>query len=282
MSSPPRWHSLYLPANETIAAALREALSAAGFAAYHPFGLMPGRAYTRRALLFAAPPRDGWTRVLIAPESDPLMRDAAWLQSVSSTLGAIPLLSAILNGDRAAIEAFHEGVAADPSAAFAAYADEMLLRGSLSGVIAPPPDTTPAQPTMLAVPIDQLPGNMQALAGRVDPRQAEKMIARMTGQAAKRIGAGDEADAARALLAEDAAPDWASTDGRRLRAFLAALMPNDADPRQPAFTAVRDAYALHERRRRRPNAIALPGDAEAMRAVPDALAYTPVYAGKNE
>ena len=50
--------------------------------------------------------------------------------------------------------------------------------------------------------------------------------------------------------------------------------------RDPDFVTLRDAYALHERRRRSPKATLYPGDAETLAAVPDALAYTPIYAGK--
>jgi hypothetical protein len=52
------------------------------------------------------------------------------------------------------------------------------------------------------------------------------------------------------------------------------------DWRDPDFVTLRDAYALHKRRERSPNATLYPGDAEALAAVPDALTYTPVYAGK--
>jgi hypothetical protein len=50
----------------------------------------------------------------------------------------------------------------------------------------------------------------------------------------------------------------------------------------PDFVALRDAYQLHERRRRNPNAMLYPGDAEAMAAVPNALDYAVVYAGKGK
>ncbi|MBL8157537.1 MAG: hypothetical protein JNM70_25480, partial [Anaerolineae bacterium] len=44
---------------------------------------------------------------------------------------------------------------------------------------------------------------------------------------------------------------------------------------------LRDAYQLHSRRQRNPNARAYPGDEAVMAAVPDALMYTPVYGGAD-
>jgi hypothetical protein len=54
-----------------------------------------------------------------------------------------------------------------------------------------------------------------------------------------------------------------------------------SDWQEPDFVTLRDAYQLHERRRRNPNAPLYPGDAEAMEAVSDALDYIVLYAGKG-
>ena len=74
-------------------------------------------------------------------------------------------------------------------------------------------------------------------------------------------------------------PDWDSAGGKRIRA-LADLLTLPSDWREPDFVALRDAYQLHDRKRRNPNATLYPGDAEAMSKVPHALNFTPVYAGK--
>jgi hypothetical protein len=50
--------------------------------------------------------------------------------------------------------------------------------------------------------------------------------------------------------------------------------------REPDFPTLRTAYWLHLRRRTQPNAPLLPGDDNALRRVPDALSYTPLYGGK--
>jgi hypothetical protein len=104
-------------------------------------------------------------------------------------------------------------------------------------------------------------------------QQANKMFARLSGDLLKK--AGGDANAA-ALLKN--AVDWNSVGGQRLTAFMACLnVPEDW--REPDFVTLRDAYQLHLRRQRLPNARLYPGDAEAMAKVLDALEYTPVYAG---
>ena len=49
----------------------------------------------------------------------------------------------------------------------------------------------------------------------------------------------------------------------------------------PDFVPLRDAYQVLSRLKRRPNATLYAGDQEAMDAVPNALEYRPVYAGKG-
>jgi hypothetical protein len=104
------------------------------------------------------------------------------------------------------------------------------------------------------------------------------MFNRLTGTLMKKVG-GDS-DRARALIAGEGTPDWNSNGGQRIQALLNSLtLPTGW--REPDFVALRDAYALHERRRRNPNARLYPGDEATMAKVPDALKYLPVYGGRN-
>jgi hypothetical protein len=50
----------------------------------------------------------------------------------------------------------------------------------------------------------------------------------------------------------------------------------------PGFAELRDAYALARRRQRRPEAAPLPGDADTLARVPDALACHLLYAAKGQ
>ena len=86
-------------------------------------------------------------------------------------------------------------------------------------------------------------------------------------------------DQAQALVRGDGA-DWDSIPGRRLRA-VAALLSIPEDWRTPPYEDVREAYHVARLLARNPKAKLLPGEREALAAVPDAIQYTPVYVGKS-
>lgn len=245
--------SLYLPGAADIAEPIRAALAALGYASFDPFGLIPGKAYPQAVRLFVAPSRGGWTRVLGAP-------DPALLPTLSHTA---PCLLVELDGADAHIEAYAGGATASPETAFAAYlrSPDCLEREA---------HPTGNRPALGGVALDALPDDVRALAKTVDLRQAESMFARMSGSLAAKAG-GDPGD----LLRQ---PEWDSAGGRKIRILMDCL--DIPGWQTPDFVTLRDAYALHKRRQRSPNATLYPGDAEALAAVPDALAYTPIYAGK--
>lgn len=250
--------SLYLPGADSIAASVTEsiwsALTAFGYQFFDPFGLIPGKAYPHAVRLFVAPPRGGWTRVLGSP-------DPALLPPLSQIA---PCLLVELDSADARIEAYANGAPASPETAFAAYlrSPDCLERESTAGT---------TSPTLGGVSLDALPNDVQALARNVDLRQAQSMFARLSGNLAAKTS-GDAGD----LLRQ---PDWDSASGRKIRTLMDCL----SIPiwQTPDFVTLRDAYALHKRRQRSPNATLYPGDADALAAVPDALAYTPIYAGKT-
>lgn len=269
----PIWSSLYCRCDDSsaVAQSLRDSLMAAGYTPVNPFGLIPGKTYPQMVRLFVAPPLDGWVRVVGLP--DPMSLPPL------SRLGVC--VSLALAGETAAIAIYAGGQAAGAAALLpfrrAGCVVEELQR-ILSGNVgahggAPLPSQT-------GFPLDALPADLQSLAGQVNPAQAQKLFARLSGQMLNRAGAGGEADAARALLANEGAPDWNSAGGQQIRALTACLNVPD-NWREPDFTALRDAYQLHERRRRLPNARLYPGDAESMSRVPDALAYQVVYGGRD-
>jgi hypothetical protein len=262
------WHSLYGLNSEAsaLAAQLAEAAVAAGYAAYNPFGLMPARSYKRTLRLFVAPQGD-WTRVIGEI-------DAALLPVISRTT---PLLWLGLAGSEATIAAWSEGEAIDV-AAFAArwlpHADVRAVERAWHDA----PLTLVKGKRESALPVQILPVNIQDMAEGVDAAQASKMFERISGDLMKKVG-GSASDA-RALLQQPDAPDWASAGAARVRAMAAALhLPDDWDT--PDFVTLRDAYQVAARRQRKPDAPLYPGDGEALAAVPNALAYTPVFYGKD-
>lgn len=262
------WHSLYSPSSdqEGLAAALRAALTVQGFTLYDPFQMLaPGQAYSRSVRVFVAPARDGWTRVLGALET-PL------IESLSQTTLC---LSAALDGDRAQIAVYAQGVPADPVAALAPHlrADYTpdALRRALAGETISGAHAIRAGDTF---PMDVLPESMREQARGLNPKAINAMFGKLMKKVNRQLGT--DARAGMALIGGGA--DWDSRGGRMLQAAMACLTVPD-DWRVPDFVSVRDAYQLHRRRQQRPNALLYPGDADAMQNVPDALQYIPVYAG---
>lgn len=243
------WCSLYLPCDANpVIDTLAAALTALGYQAFNPFGLIPGKAYPQAVRLFVAPAKQGWTRVIGTP-------DPALLPPLSQIA---PCLWLELDGADAHITAYQQGAEVTPEAAF-----------TLDPACLDQPSSAAADANVGGVPLEALPDDVQALAQKVDLRQAGKLFDKMNADVARKVS-GDPGD----LLRQ---PDWNSAGGQRIRALLTCLGLDQ----QPNFVTLRDAYALHERRRRSPNARLYPGDAEALAAVPDALTYTPIYAGKT-
>ena len=235
------WYSLYLPCVDNVAETLRDALKALGYQFYDPFGLMPGKAYPQAVRLFVAPAREGWTRILGEPEANllaPLSRFA-------------PCLLIQLDGPNATISAYQSGAKTGPSEAIGGYAaNPDCIQQALDITMA---STSEA---LGGVALDMLPGDVQNLAQNVDLKQASKMFNRLSGNLAPKSG-GDAS--ASDLLRQ---PEWNSVGGARITALMNCLPISNW--RDPDFVTLRDAYALHERRRRSPKATLYPGDAETM------------------
>lgn len=262
------WNSLFCPFEdaEAIIRALQDSLTASGYELYNPFTAFPGKSYSQTIRLFVAPASAGWTRVLGASEE-------AQLRAVSALA---PCLYLQLDGADAAIIVYKDG----QPAALDELAPYTRAGANLTQAMNNPDSISIVSSGAAkgdGLPFDSLPADIQAMASGVDKGAAEKMFNRLSGQLMKKVG-GD--DSAKSLLSNEGAPDWNSVGGKQIRALMAALTVPD-NWREPDFTALRDAYPLHERRRSNPNARLYPGDDAIMNAVPDALAYTPVYGGKN-
>lgn len=270
------WYSLYLPSDNTstIETTLAAALARHAYTPYDPFDTFtPGAIYARSVKLFLAPPREGWTRILVSPDA-PL--DAELLPPLSQVA---PVLSVVLTKADATLTAYHAGDASTPGDAFAAYLRTGSTPDDLRRALTLTTESTTKQADHDKLPpLDVLPDDVQQMAASLNPRQVNRLFGRMMRQVNRMVGA-DKAAEARALL--HAAPDWDSAGGRRIRAVIACLtLPEGWHT--PDFVSLRDAYRLHLRRATRPDAPSLPGDEDAMAQVPDALDYIPVYAGKTQ
>ena len=102
---------------------------------------------------------------------------------------------------------------------------------------------------------------------------------RLTGNLLKKADSDERTAASARELIQP--PDWNSPGARRLHALVGCLTlpPNWRDP---DFVTLRDAYQLHARRQRKPDARLYPGDEEIMARVPNALDYIPVYGGRDD
>lgn len=260
------WDSLFFPSAESadVAAALRQALSALGYTAFDPFAPPPGRSYTRAVRLFVAPQTGGWVRVIGAVDRRALAALAA--DSLCLELG--------LAGDKARISVWAGGNEVEPIDALQPH----TRPGSSLSAVLTYNTSTGGTPVVSDTLLPTLPPDVRPLADQVDLSQAQGMLSRFSSRLLKRAGADDSAEAAARALVAEAAPDWNSPGGQRICALMSALTVPDSW-REPDFVTLRDAYQLHLRRQRSPAARLYPGDAEALARVPDALAYTPVYAG---
>jgi hypothetical protein len=232
---------------------------------------MPGLSYPIAIKAFAAPFDLGGWRAVIA-SADPI--PSAVIASAAEALSAAALHLALGADERAEIAWFN----GDPPPELARIVDGDPPTIERFAVPAPAPAS---EAPILALPVDALPEDARSalVTGQIDRTQAEKLFAKVSGAVAGKPGGGGDAEAAKKLL-QSAQIDWESGGGRRIRAALGLIGVGGALS-LPDFISLRDAYALRARRQRKPDAPLYPGDAEAMAAVPDALAYAPIFAGRR-
>ncbi len=234
-----------LPQDETVAAVQR-AWAAHGWTPIDPFAGY-GRPAPQAMRAFAAPAQAGWTRVLCERLPD---------EALLCALAAEVTLLAVQIEDGQAAVWLGRGGALSP-----------LPLPALESQPAPRPVESPLQTA--------LPADMQAL--NTHPGAAGKLFARLSDSLLGKAGGTDQRAAALALLAADDV--WSGPAGRQVAAVLRGQ--GVAGWETPGFAELRDAYALARRRQRRPEAAPLPGDADTLARVPDALACHLLYAAKG-
>lgn len=264
------WHNLYLPTENTqaIITTLRDTLTAQDYTLYDPFGTVIGKSYRDRVRLFVTPSHHQWTRILGTPTTH-------LLQNVSQIAPCLSL--AIMSSSETEITVYENGVPVNPHHSLTPYLAEHRTTDDLQGVLNGTLVEDGARTTE-DFPMDILPDDLQEQAQNLNPKHINKMFSKLMKRVNKRIGNSD-ADAARALL--QSGVDWATPAGRQVRTLLDILNVDEGGI-TPNFVDLRDAYQIHQRRAKKPNAILYPGDEEAMKGVPNALDYTPIYAGKDE
>lgn len=235
-----------LPQDETVAAVQR-AWAAQGWTPIDPFAGY-GRPAPQAMRAFAAPAQAGWTRVLCERLPDEPLLCALATEVV--------LLAVQIEDGQAALWLGRGGVLS------------ALPLPALQSQPAPRPVDSPLQTA--------LPAGMQAL--NTHPGAAGRMFARLSDSLLGKAGGADQRAAALALLAAEDV--WSGAAGQQAAAALHEQ--GVAGWETPVFAELRDAYALARRRQRRPEAAPLPGDADMLARVPDALAYHLLYAAKGQ
>ncbi len=270
---PTTWNCLYLRSEdrERVIQQLQDSLKNLGYTLYNPFGLIPGKAYARSVRLFVAPEADGWIKVIGTPD------DAQLPQLSQDTT----LIYAALNGDGADLRVYVNGQAAELESALLSYLRSGVTADQLQQALHTTSNIISMGKTDSGLPFEALPDDIKAMAGKVNPNQAQKMFTNLAGHFMNKVGNGNgQADAARELISGSNTLNWDSSGGVRIQAVMGCLtVPTNW--REPDFDSLRDAYPLHERRQRNPNARSYPGDETIMAKVPDALSYTPVYGGAS-
>lgn len=290
-SIPQVWNRLFIPMTDaaltavTVAEALRRLLEAAGYTTYDPFPGGTGTPVGMTDLIkaFVAPPQDDWITVL-GNIPDGVLLD------LHGELSA-PVVAGWLNSEGGGFALFSSGERQTEPDAFAPYLRASVSLEALAQAFAGKLSVEVIesdQPPVVALGTDSLPPEIAQLAEDqgADPQQASKLFEKMSGKLFNRLSKQSgatkaEQEQAKAMFMGGGGQDaWNSLHGQRVRAIISVLNLPD-NWRTPAQDKLRDAYQVFRLRKRAPRMMLMPGDQEAMDAVPNALDYEPVYLGRK-
>jgi hypothetical protein len=255
------WHSLYVFTPHALETTLTNWLTQQGYTRYDPFNTLGGTGYPQALRLFLAPTIEDTARILVdSNQTAPI----ASLITELSYCG--PCLSVQLEGTKAQIALYHEG---QETQDWMTIARRGVTPQHIETARQPPADVQ----TQGIIPTEDLPSGLRAMAQSVSQYHVGRLFQKMANQVMSRT----QQTAAQRFLQH--IPRWDSADGQMLMSCM-NLLRVPRTWRDPDFATLRTAYWLHLRRRTQPNAPLLPGDDSALKRVPDALSYTPLYGGK--
>jgi hypothetical protein len=242
-------------------------LEALGFKTYDPFGLMPStRVYPQTVKLFISPADDHarWLKFILAPDSvlpdDLLHRLSQYHRFI--------LLASLKDESTAHFTVYRDGEA---PAAWEETLKPYFVNGHGRTQALTDQAATPS-----AIPTDGMPDELRAMTDQLSGGLQNKQVQNMMNRMSSKLLSADQQQEGQNLL-RSGQIDWTRPGGQQITQTMASL--GISTWQIPEYTALRDAYQLQRRLQRNPHARLYPGDQEAMDAVPDALRYTPIFAG---
>ena len=256
------WHSLYVFTSHALENTLSNWLTKQEYIRYDPFNTLGGAAYPQAMRLFLAPMLDDVARILVE------CNDEAAAMALAVDLSFCgPCLSVRLDGTNANIVLYHDG---QETPDWMMIARRNILPSQLEE--ARQPVAAYGRQSSL-IPVEDMPASLQTMAQTISQHQVGRLFQKIAYQVMSR----SQQTAAEKFL--QGLPRWDSADGQMLMSCM-SLLRVPKMWRDPDFSTLRTAYWLNLRRRTQPNAPLLPGDDNALRRVPDALTYKPLYGGK--
>jgi hypothetical protein len=269
MSSP--WYSYYLLSDDyaDVAARLSAAFQAQGWAAYDPFPGGSGTPFTFKtfAKQFVLPGANGSVRIAC---DSPLPRPVLNAFSHNN-----PVLRGWLDGTSGGWEVNRNGAADTSTRAFGPF----LRPGR------PLEDITRALNGLIPVPVlsttGTLPPDVAQLAQDrgVNTKQAQKITDRLTGSVFGKFGSAGSGARESAQSFLNAAIDWNSDNGRRVRAGAEVLVVPTAW-REPDYIQAKDAYQAARAQARNPNAMLTASERAAFNRFAEAQSYKALFFGR--
>lgn len=259
------WDSLHFSSEQsadTLTTWCAETITMLGYTLYNPFTALTGKAYAQSIRLFLSDCGGGWWRLIGEFPAD----------LPAHLASDMTILHLHLRDTSAEVRVFADNTQR-PLIALTDWLGTGYTLADLDRALA---QTIPPPPPQAEMPLHALPDDVQRMAQGVNPKHMNRMFQKIMGGVSKVMGGN--LTAANALL-QPTLPDWGRDAGAKISTFMRCLnIPEGWHT--PDFITLRDAYQLHRRLERHPNAPLLAGDREAMNAVPDALRYIPIYGGK--
>ncbi|MBI5928506.1 MAG: hypothetical protein HY862_04315 [Chloroflexi bacterium] len=256
-----------------IQAHLKTNLQALGYVFYDPFAGGTGTpvGLQQRTRSFISPAHGGWVRMLFAPNE-------GWTDEVTrDILAGRPVIRAIYFSG----EQFEIGTVTDGIIGLVSFLRTGLTEADLQRALVASSQVHTASPDG-----GNLPSELQKFADEqgVDAQQVDKMMQKMAGSVFKKIGseqdAQTQAKSAMAGATKQPEVDWNSPAGKALLGVMACLSVPEKWW-QPDWKTLTGAYQAARQLQRDPKSPMLPGDKQAMAALPNALDFTPLYMGKK-